>query len=121
MRAFVYFNLHRRCWSVKALEGEHKGHVVEHATHLTLTDCRFKVSEAGRQRVISEQRKNVHAGIVGNVVDLQTAGDGVAVDVTYNPYKAGTFVAKATGCPVHTATVAKLNAATRGVYAYGVR
>lgn len=25
MKVFVYFNLHKRCFSVKALEGERKG------------------------------------------------------------------------------------------------
>ena len=65
LRVFVYFNLHRKCWSIKALEGAARGRVVAHATSVRLDCVEFRVSEAGRQRVIREQRKNVHAGAVG--------------------------------------------------------
>lgn len=108
MKVFVYFNLHRKCWSVKALEGPMKGRVVQHADTLMLTDCVFKVSEAGRQRVLRERRKNVHAGVVGT---LTLALDGFIRDVkavTYNPYRAGTFFDKGTGEPVHAADVVVL-------------
>ncbi len=50
MRVFVYFNLHRKCLSVKALEGERKGRVIAHAKAVELVGVTFKVSEAGRQR-----------------------------------------------------------------------
>ena len=66
MKVFVYFNLHRKLFSVKALEGPDKGKVIGHTTYLWLKDVTFKVSEAGRQRVLREKRKNVHAGVVGN-------------------------------------------------------
>jgi hypothetical protein len=108
MKVFVYFNLHRKCWSVKALEGPTKGRVVQHADTLMLTDCVFKVSEAGRQRVLRERRKNVHAGVVGT---LTPALDRFIRDVkmvTYNPYRAGTFVNKVTGEPIHSADVVLL-------------
>jgi hypothetical protein len=108
MRVFVYFNLHKKCWSVKALEGPCKGRVVRHARLVYLTNVTPKVSEAGRQRVIRTGRKNVHAGIVGT---LQFAADDDSPSgwfkavlreknerfehadmVTYNPYKFETFV-----------------------------
>ena len=100
LRVFVYYNLHKHMWSVKALEGEHKGRVITHTRHLALMDCTFKVSEAGRQRVLRERRKNVHAGIVGIAPkSILTAiksdymvGDGVPI--TYNPYKYDSFVSK---------------------------
>jgi hypothetical protein len=87
-------------WSVKALEGEHKNRVITHTRHLALMDCTFKVSEAGRQRVLRERRKNVHAGIVGTapksiltaIKSDYMAGDGVPI--TYNPYKYDSFVSK---------------------------
>ena len=31
IRVEVYWNLHKRLFSVRALEGEHKGRVIEHA------------------------------------------------------------------------------------------
>lgn len=127
MRVFVYFNLHRKVWSIKALDGEHRGRVVAHATYVQLRDVTCKVSEAGRQRVIREQRKNVHAGLVGElryfdgtqrVRQLPTfafeptqnadGSEGAWFGITYNPYKAGTFVERATGNPVYGAARAVL-------------
>ena len=121
MRVFVYRNLHNQVWSVVALEGQHKGRVVIHAPYVQLSGgIKFNVREAGRQRVIREKRKNVHAGIQG---DLLMVADGVfrydnvcvsnatgipidydaydsMTEVTYNPYKYSTFVEKATEAPV---------------------
>ena len=98
MKVFVYFNLHRKCFSIKALEGANKGRVVAHSDKVLLSDGVFKVSEAGRQRVLKEQRKNVHAGVVGYWDETGT--DLITIDrvttigrpVTYNPYKYSTFV-----------------------------
>ena len=97
-RVYVYRNLTKGCWSLKSLK---TGKVIGHAQSLTLKDTIFKVSEAGRQRVIRDKRKNVHAGIVGTVMS-PVAGwinsNGVParkIPVTYNPYKAPTFMTKA--------------------------
>lgn len=68
MRVFVYFNLHKKCWSIRAMEGNQKGRVIAHAQAVELANCTFKVSEAGRQRVLREKRKNVHAGVVGDII-----------------------------------------------------
>lgn len=110
MKVFVYFNLHKKVFSVKALEGAQKGRVIAHQNALTLRDVTFKVSEAGRQRVLREQRKNVHAGVVGywdGSVDpvIQEVND---IAVTYNPYKFNTFVLKDQEVPIHWATNAYL-------------
>ena len=99
LKVFAYRNLHRNCWSVKALEGRLKGRVIYYAQDLTLWNCVFKVSEAGRQRVLREQKKNVHAGIVG-VLDESTVNWVPLIpgkSVTYNPYKYASFVYKDTG------------------------
>lgn len=98
LKVFVYFNLHRKCFSIKALEGPNKGRVVAHRNDVLLFDGTFKVSEAGRQRVLKEQRKNVHAGVVGQWDETGT--DLISIDrvttigtpITYNPYKYNTFV-----------------------------
>lgn len=100
MKVFVYFNLHRKCFSIKALEGNDKGRVVAHRNKVVLDNVTFKVSEAGRQRVLKEQRKNVHAGVVGNWDERSY--DHVTIDqhimlgsaITYNPYKYDSFVHK---------------------------
>ena len=112
MKVFVYFNLHRRCFSIKALEGPDKGRVVAHSYDLFLKNVVFKVSEAGRQRVLREKRKNVHAGVVGHwnldVSERQLS----AMDrlVKYNPYVAGSFqiLDKGQITPVHSASQAHL-------------
>lgn len=108
MRVFVYFNLHRKCLSVKALEGERKGRVIARASSVGLINCTFKVSEAGRQRVIREKRKNVHAGVVGHLfeMDNEVAADimsRIADPIKYNPYKFASFVHAVNETPVHKA------------------
>jgi hypothetical protein len=103
MKVFVYYNLHKKLFSVKALEGPNKGRVIAHRTELNLGDVKFKVSEAGRQRVLREQRKNVHAGVAGEWygTDPQPIVNGVAV--TYNPYKYTSFVTVQGEQPIRTA------------------
>ena len=59
---FVYKNLHKDCWSVKQ-----DGLVKLHTNDITLYDCEFKVSKVGRDRVLKEKRKNVHAGVRGYI------------------------------------------------------
>ena len=62
-----------------------------HCSCLTLQGARFTVSEAGRQRVLREHRKNVHAFVTGTLVAYRAAVVPGAVGVTYNPYAAPTF------------------------------
>jgi len=121
LRVYVYFNLHRKCFSVKALEGEHKGRVVHHADSLYLLDATFKVSQKGRERVLRTKRKNVHAGVVGTFVttsdhtimcDMAADPALCAHPVTYNPYKYSQFVDVGTLKPVHTAEAVYLRGRT---------
>jgi len=103
MKVFVYFNLHKKVFSVKALEGPNKGRVIAHRSELNLGQATFKVSEAGRQRVLREKKKNVHAGVVGEWygTEPQAMEDGIAV--TYNPYKYSSFIVQATEQPIRQA------------------
>ena len=111
MRVFVYFNLHKKCFSIKALEGDRKGRVVAHSNTVLLESCKFKVSEAGRQRVLREKRKNVHAGVTGVWINGDRVESHyeflsmVGRQVTYNPYKYDSFVIKATEQSVDRADV----------------
>ena len=107
MKVFVYFNLHKKVFSIKALEGPCKGRVIAHRRELMLYDAIFKVSEAGRQRVLRECRKNVHAGVVGNWVN-ELISVAHRTQVTYNPYKYNSFVFKHNEEPVKQAKVAHL-------------
>ncbi len=106
MKVFVYYNLRLKCFSVKALSGPHKGRVVDHSTTVEVLDATFKVSEAGRRRVLREQRKNVHAGVVGTLRYTHGplhVGENCTL-VEYNPYRFQTFVDSATHAPVHSAS-----------------
>ena len=104
MKHYVYYNLHRKLFSCK----DTKTGLVDkgmYTNSLMIEDCDFKVSEKGRQRVLKEKRKNVHAGIVGEVVSYNI-GDVTSKDLkgyfelTYNPYRYDSFVIKETGEPV---------------------
>ena len=89
---FVYFNLHKKVWSVKDVATQR---VVAHLHTLAMFNAMPKVSEAGRQRVIRERKKYVHAGFEGYVdlSDPDMYGDLVyGRAVTYNPYKHEGFV-----------------------------
>ena len=109
MRVMVYFNLTRKCLSVKALEGERKGRVIAHADSVELVNVTFKVSQAGRQRVLREKRKNVHAGVVGTMTNVPAnystihIAEALYTPVKYNPYRFDSFVTAVNETPVTTA------------------
>ena len=94
-KVFVYKNLHKDCWSVKQ-----DGLVKAHTEEVRMWDCAFQVNAKGRQKVLDEQRKNVHAGIKGYIDNDQQVPSGV--EVTYNPYKYDSFVDKATELPIYS-------------------
>ncbi len=80
-----------------------KGRVVAHRDNVLLFHTTFKVSQAGRERVLREKRKNVHAGVCGNWYGMFVTDDTSLTAVkergeliTYNPYKYTTFVYKDT-------------------------
>ena len=105
---FVYYNLHKHVFSCK---NKKTGLVNKdlYSTSLKLSNCQFKVSEAGRQRVLKEKRKNVHAGIVGeitahNIVEPTPDDLNGFYELTYNPYKYDSFVVKSTGAKVEGAS-----------------
>ena len=95
MKVYVYYNLHKKLWSIKALEGDRKNRVIAHRKHVVLTNVTGKVSKAGRERVLREKKKNVHAGLVGEWHDKKLLlGLLNADEITYNPYKYNSFVFK---------------------------
>lgn len=69
--------------------------VVFHCRQLALADCTFVVKEAGRQRVIKTNQKNVHAWCSGT---LTAFSDSTSADISgyttayYNPYKTPSFI-----------------------------
>lgn len=130
MRVDVYFNLHKKKLSIKAREDFQvgvtlvkTGRVFHHRKGIVLKDVSFVVSKAGRERVLREKKKNVHAYIRGDFdVDAgyahafsetgqlkeacdakgeQIASGATLVRVTYNPYLYDSFVnAQDTFCKI---------------------
>jgi hypothetical protein len=116
----VYCDLHRKCASVKALDGERKGRVVDKPRQVVVRGVVLRVSEAGRQRAVRLGVRNVHAFARGHIDVLSTVAGVVAqagaFRVHYNPFKAGTFVDDA-GAAVHALSILAIDGKT----AWGVR
>ena len=109
----TYYNLHKHVLSVRR-----GGRVQLHTDALMLEDVKFAVQPAGREKVLKQKRKNVHAFVRGNYEPIKS---GVVIDfdssmrfilsgfgynwerVYYNPYKTKTFVVTKTGKPIHEA------------------
>ena len=108
-RVDVYWNLHKHCWSVR-----YKGKVVAHLDTVGLEDVQYIVQPAGRQRVLREGRKNVHAFARGRfsyfAEAVATYLDYECQLTTYNPYKYNTFVLTNNERPVQGGKYAVLKA-----------
>jgi hypothetical protein len=93
----VYKNLRRGDWSIRA-----KGKVIGHASACVLANVTFHVSEAGRQRVIRNHCREVHAWGIGELID-GPAPQGERVPITYRPFEGGSFVRRDNGLPITVA------------------
>jgi hypothetical protein len=71
----VWFNLHRRDWSTRAVSGAR----VQPAAAVRLLDAVCHVNEAERQRVIARRCRSVHAWINGTAAKPVTEPAGVLV------------------------------------------
>tara|TARA_R110002020_G_scaffold113236_1_gene260235 strand:- start:9292 stop:11391 length:2100 start_codon:yes stop_codon:yes gene_type:complete len=100
---FIHRNLNRPpYYSIKA--GKSGGPVIGYDTDIHLKDVLFKVQKGGQSRVRKEMRKNVHAGVVGKIIDSggEYNTDGWVL-ATYNPYEHDTFVEYETEKPIYRA------------------
>lgn len=87
----TYFNLHKHLFSVQEkVNGSWK--VTRHVNFLVLKDVKFKVSEAGRQRVLREGRKNVHGYVYGEELTEYNIDEEAHINIFYDPYKYKSFV-----------------------------
>jgi len=87
----VYMNLPKKVFSVRQ-----DGIVRCHAASVYLENAEFVVSEKGRQRVLAEKRKNVHAyvkGMVthGKLIDREMPLDFGWNSCYYDPYTTEKF------------------------------
>ena len=119
MRIEAYYNLHKQCLSARPT-GRYG--YVRHYQFLAVQNVKFAVQPAGRQKVLRERKKNVHAFVRGEMVSWSPArrgkkehiidsvvsannmrADDRFVEVTYNPYKYESFVRKDNGQPIYEA------------------
>ncbi|WP_372997680.1 hypothetical protein [Marinobacter sp.] len=97
MKVKLYKNLNRqRRFSLVAMEGEHKGKVLGYSPAVLVRSVEMKVSEAGRQTVIRQGVRNVHAHCICFVEDLASElPPNVATEkakrITYQPFLCGHF------------------------------
>jgi hypothetical protein len=72
-----------------ALEGEFKNKVIAHTEEISLKTCELKVNEKGRQRVLKEKKKNVHAYVYGILTNEKP---DFKKEIYYNPYITDVFL-----------------------------
>jgi len=104
-RVKVYYNLHKHTFSVQK-----NNIVVLHADYVKLNNVEFRVRQRGMEKVRQEKSKNVHAFVIGNLVDYckypcdEIPEEPTGNIVTYNPYRFDSFVYQDTELPVYNAT-----------------
>lgn len=86
----VYKNLNRDCFSIQDKKTKL---VVAYADTVTVRNANFVISEAGRQRAIRDNRRNVHAYVQGEffISDQDIPLEAVKVGY-YNPFKTDKFI-----------------------------
>ena len=106
-RVEVYYNLHKHVLSVRQ-----RGRVIMHTPTIELENVVFSVQPAGRNKVLKQKRKNVHAFVRGELLNsdskrieksLTRNSDNWRL-VTYNPYKYESFVYSDNEKPIHSAS-----------------
>jgi hypothetical protein len=85
--------------------------VVAHAAAVRLHACEFRVRPGGLARCRREGRKNVHAFVVGQLLEGPQAPEGEGwAHVTYDPFADDAFTDRGTGRPVWCAREVLLTA-----------
>jgi len=105
MRVRVYRNLVKKCISVQSTK---TNLVIMHSEAVSLRDCKFVVRQKGRERVLREKVKNVHAFVVGELDDVYKSPEGElrrgVRQASYNPYRYDFFYDVITNEPVQEAS-----------------
>ena len=99
----VYFNLHKKTWSVRQ-----SGRVVGHTDYIQVKNLQYVVSQKGNERVRREKKKNVHAFVRGYITDSLPLFPQQQKFVSYNPYKNSSFVVRNTNDTICSSPYANL-------------
>jgi hypothetical protein len=108
MRVAVYYNLHKKIFSIQSRETSDYGKVIAHQDSVVVAQPKFVVRQAGREKVLKENKKNVHAFVVGTLLEDKIITSSRPRLLSYNPYKNKTFVTADTKEEILTAELAKL-------------
>jgi hypothetical protein len=116
-KVMVYYNLHKHTFSIT-----YNNKVIMHADYVKLGDAEFRVRPGGKDRVRKEKSKNVHAFVIGRLLeyceypceDLPVTNSNKIV--TYNPYKFDTFVYKNSGEPIYGANEVDMINSTNKIF-----
>ncbi len=87
-----------------------------YADSIAIKDATFVVREGGRQRVVRDQQKNVHAFVRGTLAKSPRIHQRLLGAVTYNPYKHSTFVTRRSEEPVLTSPLVHLHSDRKVTY-----
>jgi hypothetical protein len=92
----IYRNLHKDCFSIQKWNPEKKDYRLHsHETNLVAYNVEFKVSQSGRNSVLKNKQKNVHAFVC---CDQYSAFNDteftLGEEILYDPYINDHFVIK---------------------------
>jgi hypothetical protein len=111
MKVMVYYNLNKHTFSVT-----HNSKVIMYADYVKLKDVEFRVRQGGKEKVRSEKRKNVHAFVIGELLEyFEYPSKNIPTPfsnkvITYDPYKYDSFVFKNNEEPVfHAKEIEMIN------------
>lgn len=106
----VFKNPRRGCYSIMQ-----NGKIKASAKQIRLRDAEFTVRESGRQRMLRENRRNVHAWVVGELVDflhpdaVSNLDCLIGRNATYNPHRYASFVDRETETPLNRAALVQFD------------
>jgi hypothetical protein len=107
-RVQVYRNLKFRDRIVYSIRDTKTGLVLGHASNLLLSGCKFNVNQRGRERVLKERKKNVHAYVEGHFGIIHAGDDRIfseGTKIQYNPYTNSYFEMVDCGEPIVEANI----------------
>ena len=101
-KVMVHYNLNKHTFSIT-----YRNKLITHADHIKLNDVEFRVRPGGRARVLEDKRKNVHAFVIGTLLEYckypceSLPNETNNNIVTYDPYKYSSYVMKDTKEPIY--------------------
>ncbi|MDH3465953.1 MAG: hypothetical protein OES26_08590 [Gammaproteobacteria bacterium] len=110
----VIHNWKHDCYSILQ-----NGRLKASARQVRLSDVEFCVRESGRERMLRNQRRNIHAYAIGHLLDFvhpdddRDLGGMSGRSVYYDPYGFAYFADKDTQAPVNSARIVQFD--ERGV------